>query len=103
MVTAGASQALHMITTVMFSKDSIVFVEEPTYFAASMMLSVDLQMKVIPGMTSGGKKFHKIQGNVRLPFKIARRFLDPQIELFFFIFRALSTICRKSTQVLILS
>ncbi|XP_025112377.1 uncharacterized protein LOC112575060 isoform X2 [Pomacea canaliculata] len=48
MVTAGASQALHMITTVMFSKDSIVFVEEPTYFAASMMLSVDLQMKVIP-------------------------------------------------------
>lgn len=49
MVTAGATQALHMIATVLFSKDSVVFVEDPTYFAACRIMRDDFQMKVVPG------------------------------------------------------
>ena len=49
MVTAGATQALHMIATILFSKDSVVFIEDPTYFNASRVLRDDLQMKLVPG------------------------------------------------------
>ena len=49
MATAGASQALHMIATVLFPAGSMAFVEDPTYFAASKMLRDDINMDVIPG------------------------------------------------------
>lgn len=48
MVTAGATQALHMVASVLFSKDSLVFMEDPSYFAANRMFTEDLQMTVIP-------------------------------------------------------
>ncbi|XP_070177062.1 uncharacterized HTH-type transcriptional regulator YisV-like isoform X2 [Littorina saxatilis] len=48
MVTAGATQALHMVASVLFSKDSVVFIEDPTYFAGCRVLKDDLQMKIVP-------------------------------------------------------
>lgn len=52
MVTAGATQALHMMATVLFGRDTVVFMEDPTYFAAAGMLSQDLQMQVVSGKDS---------------------------------------------------
>jgi hypothetical protein len=49
MVTAGATQALHMIASILFSKDSVVFMEDPSYFAAGRIFIEDLQMNVVSG------------------------------------------------------
>lgn len=53
-VTAGATQGLHLVTTVMFDKDIPIFVEDPSYFIAIKILTKDLGMKVIPVSTDGG-------------------------------------------------
>ena len=49
MVTAGATQGLHLISTVMFDKSTPVFMEDPSYFIALKMLKEDLGMNIIPG------------------------------------------------------
>ena len=51
MVTAGATQGLHLVATVMFDKNTPVFMEDPTYFKAVKMLSEDLGRTIIPGET----------------------------------------------------
>lgn len=48
MVTAGATQGIHLTASIMFDKDTPVFVEDPTYFIAIKMLRDDLRMPVIP-------------------------------------------------------
>ncbi|KAL4222845.1 hypothetical protein ACF0H5_018885 [Mactra antiquata] len=47
MVTAGATQGLHLVATVMFDKDTPIFIEDPTYFIGQKMLKDDLGMNVI--------------------------------------------------------
>ncbi|KAL5006606.1 hypothetical protein ScPMuIL_015412 [Solemya velum] len=47
MVTAGATQGLHLISTVLFDVNTPVFVEDPTYFIAITMLQQDLGMNII--------------------------------------------------------
>lgn len=49
MVTAGATQGLHLISTVLFDVNTPVFVEDPTYFIAITMLQQDLGMNIISG------------------------------------------------------
>lgn len=51
MVTAGATQGLHLVASVMFDKDTPVFMEDPTYFIAVKILREDLGMNIIPGKT----------------------------------------------------
>ncbi|XP_053373650.1 2-aminoadipate transaminase-like isoform X2 [Mercenaria mercenaria] len=48
MVTAGATQGLHLVATVMFDKDTPVFMEDPTYFIAVKILREDFGMNIIP-------------------------------------------------------
>ncbi|XP_076454717.1 2-aminoadipate transaminase-like [Babylonia areolata] len=48
MVTAGATQALHMVATLLFNSGTVVFTEDPTYFAACSMLKKDFQMELVP-------------------------------------------------------
>lgn len=48
MVTAGATQGLHLISTVMFDKTTPVFMEDPSYFIALKMLKEDFGMNIIP-------------------------------------------------------
>ncbi len=50
MLTAGATQALHMVATLLFSKHTVAFVEDPTYYAAYRMLEHDFQMDIVPGL-----------------------------------------------------
>ncbi|KAL8574965.1 hypothetical protein ACOMHN_064497 [Nucella lapillus] len=47
-VTAGATQALHMVSTILFNAHCPVFMEDPTYFAAYNMIHKDLSMEVVP-------------------------------------------------------
>jgi DNA-binding transcriptional MocR family regulator len=49
MATAGATQGLHLVATVMFDKTTPVFVEDPTYFIAIKILREDFGMNIIPG------------------------------------------------------
>lgn len=51
MVTAGATQGLHLVASVMFDKDTPVFMEDPTYFIAVKILREDFGMNIIPGKT----------------------------------------------------
>ena len=48
MVTAGATQGLHLVSTVMFDKTTPVFMEDPSYFIALKMLKEDFAMNIIP-------------------------------------------------------
>ncbi|KAK0042324.1 2-aminoadipate transaminase [Biomphalaria pfeifferi] len=48
MVTAGATQGLHAILTILCDKKTPVFIEDPTYFLASRMIKDDLQINTIP-------------------------------------------------------
>ncbi|XP_046583413.1 uncharacterized protein YER152C-like [Haliotis rubra] len=48
MVTAGATQGLHFLASLLFHKHKVAFVEDPTYYAAHTMLRYDLEMKVVP-------------------------------------------------------
>ena len=49
MASAGATQGLHLVATVMFDKTTPVFVEDPTYFIAIKILREDFGMNIIPG------------------------------------------------------
>ena len=51
MVTAGATQGLHLVSTVMFDKSTPVFMEDPSYFIALKMLKEDFGMNIIPSIT----------------------------------------------------
>ena len=48
MVTAGATQGHHLVSTVMFDKTTPVFMEDPSYFIALKMLKEDFAMNIIP-------------------------------------------------------
>ena len=48
--TAGASQALVLLSNMMFEAGDVVFVEERTYFVALKVLAKDRGMKVVPGV-----------------------------------------------------
>ncbi|XP_060574846.1 2-aminoadipate transaminase-like [Ruditapes philippinarum] len=48
MVTAGATQGLHLIASVMFDKDTPVFMEDPSYFIAVKILTDDFGMNIVP-------------------------------------------------------
>ncbi|KAH9514571.1 hypothetical protein Btru_025677 [Bulinus truncatus] len=50
MVTAGATQGLHAILSLLCEKDSPVFLEDPTYFLASRMIKEDLKLSTVPGV-----------------------------------------------------
>ena len=50
MVTSGASSGLVLISCMMFSPGSTVFVEDPSYFIALNMLKSDFDMNVVPGV-----------------------------------------------------
>ncbi|KAK3102686.1 hypothetical protein FSP39_013144 [Pinctada imbricata] len=47
-LTAGATQGLHLVATVMVDEDSVIFVEDPTYFIAIQMFVKDFKFKVVP-------------------------------------------------------
>ena len=49
MVTAGASQGLSMLSTLLFSPGDLVFVEDPTYFIALRMLREDCGLQCVAG------------------------------------------------------
>jgi len=49
MATAGATQGLHLVASVMFDRNTPVFMEDPTYFIAVKMLREDFAMNIIPG------------------------------------------------------
>lgn len=49
MVTSGASSGLLLVSSLVFSPGSIVFVEDPTYFIAINMIRKDLDMTIVPG------------------------------------------------------
>ena len=49
MVTAGATQGLHLVSTVMYDKSTPVFMEDPSYFIALKMIKEDFGMNIIPG------------------------------------------------------
>ena len=49
MVTAGATQGLHLVSTVMFDKSTPVFIEDPSYFIALKMIKEDFGMNIVPG------------------------------------------------------
>ncbi|XP_046360905.1 uncharacterized protein YER152C-like [Haliotis rufescens] len=51
MLTAGATQGLHFLASLLFSKNTVAFVEDPTYYAAYRLLQHDLQMNVVPVQT----------------------------------------------------
>ena len=46
--TAGATQALHLISHLLFSEGDLVFVEDPTYFLAMKMFE-DAGLKIKGG------------------------------------------------------
>lgn len=48
MVTAGATQGLHIILSLLCDKGSPIFVEDPSYFFAMGMIRDDLQMNLVP-------------------------------------------------------
>ncbi|CAL1533575.1 unnamed protein product [Lymnaea stagnalis] len=48
MVTAGATQGLHAILSLLCDKASPIFVEDPSYFFAVRMIRDDLQMNLVP-------------------------------------------------------
>jgi len=49
MLTAGATQGLHLVATLMFNKNTPIFMEDPTYFIAVKVLREDLGMNIVPG------------------------------------------------------
>ncbi|XP_052245602.1 uncharacterized protein LOC127854579 [Dreissena polymorpha] len=57
MVTAGATQGLHLVATVMFNKDTPVFMEDPTYFLAVNIIREDFGMNIKPGIRLFGDHF----------------------------------------------
>eukprot|EP00058_Branchiostoma_floridae_P008250 XP_002593738.1 hypothetical protein BRAFLDRAFT_124477 [Branchiostoma floridae] len=48
-VTAGATQGLYMLASLLFSRGDVVFVEDPTYFIGFQILKTDLGLKTISG------------------------------------------------------
>lgn len=56
MASAGATQGLHLTASVMFDRNTPVFVEDPTYFIAIKILREDLGMNIIPGKYTSIKK-----------------------------------------------
>ena len=49
MLTAGATQGLHLVATLMFNKNTPIFMEDPTYFIAVKVLREDFGMNIVPG------------------------------------------------------
>ena len=49
MATSGATQALHLISHVLFDPGDIVFVENPTYFIATKIFQLDAGLKLKTG------------------------------------------------------
>ncbi|XP_006823045.1 uncharacterized protein LOC102805990, partial [Saccoglossus kowalevskii] len=52
LVTGGATSGLYYMTTLLFNRGDIVFVEDPTYFLAINMLRDDLELQVVPVPTT---------------------------------------------------
>ncbi|XP_078687203.1 2-aminoadipate transaminase-like [Branchiostoma floridae x Branchiostoma belcheri] len=46
-VTAGATQGLYMLASLLFNRGDVVFVEDPTYFIGFQILKTDLGLKTI--------------------------------------------------------
>ena len=66
-MTAGATQGLHLVATVMFDKNTPVFIEDPTYFIASKILRTDLGLTLIPGEEKLGTLIEKKKRNTVKP------------------------------------
>ena len=49
MLTAGATQGLHLVATLMFNNNTPIFMEDPTYFIAVKVLREDFGMNIVPG------------------------------------------------------
>ena len=49
MLTCGATHALHLVTSQLFSEGGLVLVEEPSYYLALGMLKDDLGMRLVSG------------------------------------------------------
>ena len=51
MLTAAATQGLHMVLTLLFGSGNPVFVEDPSYFWGYRMIKYDLQRDTVAGET----------------------------------------------------
>ena len=49
MATAGATQGLYTLCSMLFKTGDIVFVEDPTYFLAQVIIQKDCNLKIVPG------------------------------------------------------
>ena len=49
-VTNGASQGLYMLSSLLFSRGDVVFVEDPTYFLALKLFQDDMGFRCVPGI-----------------------------------------------------
>lgn len=46
--TAGATHGLHLVASLFFRQNDVIFVEDPTYFIALNILRDDFGMKIVP-------------------------------------------------------
>ena len=49
MVTAGATQGLHLVLSILSESSAPILVEDPTYFLGLRIFQKDLEREVIPG------------------------------------------------------
>ncbi|XP_070531721.1 uncharacterized protein [Ptychodera flava] len=48
MVTCGATNGIYMVTSLLFNRGDIVFIEDPSFFIALQIFRKDLGMKLVP-------------------------------------------------------
>ena len=48
--SAGATQGLNLVAQLLFDRNDLVFIENPTYFIATKVLKDDAGLKLISGM-----------------------------------------------------
>ena len=65
-LTTGATNGLHLVTSSLLSKDATVFVENPTYFIAQNIIANDMGLNIVPvDMTQDGIDLEELETQVR--------------------------------------
>uniref|UniRef100_T1IUR9 Aminotransferase class I/classII large domain-containing protein n=1 Tax=Strigamia maritima TaxID=126957 RepID=T1IUR9_STRMM len=73
MTTAGSSHGLYYTASLFFKKGATVFVEDPTYFLAFIVLRNDLELNVVPvGLDSEGINMQSLEENVKKYIKFSK-------------------------------
>ena len=64
-LTNGATNGLHLVTSCLLSKHAVVFVENPTYFIAQNIIANDMGLSVVPvDMTVDGIDLEELESKI---------------------------------------